>query len=256
MRDRIEHIALGTMIVASLIVAVLGLMGVLDTIPWLSGRTAAMTLLLLAVAASYLVSERLGQLNRIERLIVENTERTLSSLAGVEAKLFPTAEEAFDYMAAGIKRASHEIDHAALAPPIGRRAPFAQNWEVAIGEVLKARRVKYRYVASFSDNARQKRVRHHLKDSSVQQYYVCYYEEFDSAPPALSFILIDDREVIMHYPYEPGQAEMFLSVKHSDVVRLFAAYFRRIWASGTDIVGDADKGETGQTDVGSPPDEE
>lgn len=229
MAEKIERITLIAIITISIIVSVLDFAGVLDNISWLAGRTASFTLLLVAVIASYLVSERFGKLEKIEKSISINTEKLLSSLSGVEAKTIPTAEEALEYMATRVALAENKIDHAALAPPIPRRAPYSNKWEKSIEKVLKSNKVMYRYIASFSDKARAERVQNYVSNPSIQKYFVRFYELGNGSAPALSFVMIDDTEVIMHYPYEPGQSEVFLSIKHPDVVRLFEAYFRSLW---------------------------
>lgn len=229
MAEKIERITLIATIVISITVSVLDFVGVLDNISWLAGRTASFTLLVVAVIASYLVSERFGKLESIEKSISSNTEKILSSLSGVEAKTISSAEEALEYMAKRVAIAEKKIDHAALAPPIPRRAPYSNKWEQSIGKVLKSNKVTYRYIASFSDKARAERVQNYISNPSIQKYYVRYYELGTDSAPALSFVMIDELEVIMHYPYEPGQSEVFLSIKHPDAVRLFEAYFRSLW---------------------------
>lgn len=239
MSEKVERITLITTVAVSLLISILDLLGVLDTIHWLSGRTSAITLLVVALIAGYIASERFGRLERIERSITDNTERILTSLSGVEANLLPTADEAFKYMAESIVKAEHRIDHAALAPPIQRREPYSKIWEQAITKVLKANKVMYRYItASFADAARWERVKRRLTDPNIQKYYVGYYHVSASTIPLLSFFLIDEREVIMRYPYEPGQLEMFLSIKHPDVVRLFAEYYRNLWRQAKHLNSD------------------
>jgi hypothetical protein len=230
MSQKVERIALVTTIAVSVLVSILDLLGVLDTIPWLAGRTSAITLLVVALVAGYIASERFGKLERIERSVISSTERILSSLSGVEARLFPTTEESFEHLAKSIVEAEHKIDHAALAPPVSRRQPYARKWEQAIARVLKANKVMYRYVTTLStDTTRWGRVNRHLSNLDIQKYYVRYYDASARTIPVLSFVLIDDREVIMRYPYEPGQSETSLSIRHPDVAELFAAYYRSIW---------------------------
>lgn len=248
MSKRVERIALIATATASILVSVLDLLGVLDAIPWLAGRTSAITLLVVALIAGYLVSERFGKMELIERSIIESADRILASLRGVEANSLLTAEEAFEYMAERIAEAELRIDHAALAAPIPRRQPYSRRWEQAITKVLKGNRVTYRYVVLFKDAARWARVKRHLADLNIKKYYVRYYDLSTCVLPALSFIVIDNQEVIMHYPYEPGQIETFLSVKHPDVVRLFAAYYTNLWMHAQSLDSDALQQIGGQID--------
>lgn len=156
-------------------------------------------------------------------------QATGKPLSGIRAKLLPKEEVAFQYMAESILRAKSRIDHAALAPPIRRLQAPSKIWEEAIEKVLRSNKVTYCYVAQLTDDARLKRVEKHWPDPQIQHYFVKYYEPAESAVPALSFILIDEREVVMHYPFEPGQEETFLAIEHPDIARLFVAYYKRIW---------------------------
>lgn len=230
MSKKVESIGFIATVLVSGVISILDLLGILDTVPVLKGRMPAITLLVIAVVAGYLISERFGRLERIERSIDDNADRILASLSGVEARLLSTAEEAFEYMAEHIAKAEQSIDHAALAAPIPRRGSYTGKWEAAIARVLKKNKALYRYIALFADEARLQRVKQHLTDPNVQKYYVRYYDSLPCALPTLSFIVIDNREVIMHYPYEPGQPETFLAIAHPDVVRLFSAYYRNLWA--------------------------
>lgn len=203
---------------------------------WLSGPTVSSAILgLLCLLATSEIVERTRRLDKIERLIAEKSERTIKSLSGVEATVLPTSEEAFEYMADHIEQARRRIDHAALAPAIPRRTSSARKWEQAISKVLRANQVLYRYIASFTDASRLDRVRQHLASPSVKKYYVGHFDTSGTSIPMLSFLIVDDQEIIMHYPYVPGQAEMFLAVKHPDIVRLFSVYYERLWQEATKL---------------------
>jgi hypothetical protein len=209
---------------------------------WISGPVVSSTILgLLCLLATSEIVERARKLDRLEYLIVESSEKAIKSLSGVEATLLPTSEAAFNYMANRIELAQKRIDHAALAPAIPRERSSARRWEQAIAKVLKADRVLYRYIASFADPYRLDRVRQHLADPAIKKYYV---RHFDTSPsdngsvPMLSFLIIDDEELIMHYPYSPGQPEEFLAVKHPDIIRLFSAYYECLWQEARRVDAD------------------
>jgi hypothetical protein len=147
----------------------------------------------------------------------------------VEARSLPTAKEAFQYMAERVLGAESRIDHAALAPPILRVPGPAQKWEEAIEDVLTANKVHYRYVALLTDEARFRRAKRHLLNPEVFLYFIRYYLPQQSVIMALSFILIDECEVILHYPYDYGQKEFYLAIKHPEVGKVFAAYYENLW---------------------------
>ncbi len=158
-----------------------------------------------------------------------------TSLSGIEAKLLLTAEAAFQYMSESVLRAEVRIDHAALAPPIQRLKSPSKKWEESIEKVLAANKIKYRYVALLTDEARMERVRRHLSNPDLFFYVVRYYSTLESVIPALSFILIDQLEVVMHYPYELGQNETYLAIKHPEIGKLFAAYYEKLWNEANEL---------------------
>lgn len=178
---------------------------------------------------------------RIDELLEESSSFITRSAAqgvsipGVQAKLLPNEEVAFEYMAERILRAKSRIDHAALTPPIQRIKAPSKKWEESIEMILKANKITYRYVALLTDDARRNRVEQHLSDSQIERYYVEYYSPSESRMPALSFILIDKSEVIMHYPFKPGEEETFLAIKHQDIARLFVRYYERLWNQATPL---------------------
>jgi hypothetical protein len=47
--------------------------------------------------------------------------------------------------------------------------------------------------------------------------------------------MIDDLEVIMHYPYKEGKDRCYLSIKHPEVGKLFAAYYERLWNEADEL---------------------
>lgn len=169
------------------------------------------------------------------RDVVEQGPGAGLSLTDVKAKFLPTVEMAFDYMALRILKAKLRIDHAALAPEIKRMGSSATNWEDAISEILNANHITYRYVALLTDIARRKRVKQYLLDDRIEHYFVKFYQTTRRSIPALSFLIVDDLEVIMHYPYEPGQPETFVAINDRSIASLFVAYYNKIWLEANEL---------------------
>lgn len=238
MRERVESIALLATVVASVLVALLDLFGLVESIPWLTNRIPTMTLLILAILAGYLISERSGEreeLRGLKTLISENTKVTIASLSGVEASTKLSAEEAYEYIVKTYETAQRSIDAGILAPSLSRGLP-RQAIEEARAKILKSNKVNFRYI-TFLDKAQWARMKPYITDSAIQKLYFRYFEPIRQ-PPLMSFLIIDNQEVYMRYPHEPGEPEIYLSVKHPEVVQLFAAYFRSMWREATFVSGD------------------
>lgn len=238
MREKVENIALLATVVASVLVALLDLFGLVESIPWLTNRIPTITLLILAILASYLISERSGEreeLKGLKTLISENTKVTIASLSGVEASTKLSAEEGYEYIAKIYETAQRSIDAAILAPVLSRGLP-RKVIDEAFTKMLKANKVNCRYI-TYLDNAQWERMRPYITDSANQKLYFRYFEPIRK-PPLMSFLIIDNQEVYMRYPHEPGEPEIYLSVKHPEVVQLFAAYFTSMWREATFVSGD------------------
>lgn len=167
-------------------------------------------------------------------IVALSTEK-VTSLDRIEARPLSTSREALQYMAERVLAAEFRIDHAALAPPILRIPGPSQEWEEAIEKVLTAKKVNYRYVALLTDKARFRRAKRHLLNPEVILYFVRYYLPQQSAIMTLSFLLIDECEVVMHYPYDYGQKELYLAIKHPEVGKVFAAYYENLWNGGAKL---------------------
>lgn len=229
MKEKVERIIVIITITVGISISILDLIGILGSITWMTGRTPAITLLVLAIMAAYMVSERVSKLNRIESLILENTNKTLASLSGVEVKVMKTSEEAFEYLTDCIKRAELKVDHLSLAPGLLRSSPASKKWDQTIGKILKGNRITYRYIRNLRDKAVWERVKRYLNDPEIHKYFVSFFDLSEISPPVLNFVIFDDREMLLRTEYEFGQTEIAITIKHSEIVRLFSVYFENTW---------------------------
>lgn len=230
MRDKIERIALLATVVVSALVAVLHLLGLLESIPWLTDRVPTITLLVLAILAGYLISQRVGEheeLGGIKDLISESAKITVASLSGVEAGTKLSTEEGREYAAKCYATTKRSVDAAFLSPSV---PPSSSDKIVdhALAKLLKANKVNFRSITVF-DKRRWERTKSYLTDPGIQKYYVRYYDLSIIKLPLMSFLIFDNREIILRYPYEPGEPAIYVSIKHAEIVQLFAAYYRSMW---------------------------
>jgi|GEM_PF-2794754 len=229
MKDKIEKLVLGLTALASLGVALLDLFGALDNVSWLSERIPTISLLVISTITIYMILEREEEkqdLKNIEQKINDNADKLLKALSGVDVTVMKTTEEGFNYLA---KRYSDpqttHIHQAATAPSTNLRNSADKRYRQAITRMLKHGKVRYTYVAVF-DESRWSRTKEILMGGDSHNFYVNYYSlDYNSTVPPLSFVIIDSDEVIVRYPYAPGETEMFVSIKHADAVGLFYRYF-------------------------------
>lgn len=240
MRDRIEQVVLVAMASLSIIVSLLDLLGVLDSLPWLVGRTPALTLLVVGFIIGYLVLERRSKLDRLEDLLSEGIERTIRSFDGVAVKRFKDRREQFGYIVYRIRQAKEKVCDLSWGPTglfealirTGSDRQVFDDYLKAIEQICTEDKIEYRDVMIFPNLGRLNRAEVILSKKPFS-YHLRYYDLFnEQGPPRLIFMVIDSEEVILvsyRRPYLPVEEEIRLAVKHPDIVRLFQDYYNTIW---------------------------
>ena len=224
MTKNYERIVLVITIVIVFLVTMADLLGLLDQYDWFAKRIPTITLLLLTVAIGYWISEQ-----KKERDQLDSIEK-LASLSGVGVRALETTEEAMDYLAQRFTEAQHTIDQVATAPSLAPAIAYGR-YDQTLAKVLRKNTIKYRHIVAL-DATRWKRVKSFLLNPNIRKYYAAYYDFQQGGIPGLSYAVIDDSEIVMRYPYTPEQSELWLAIKHPEVVRLFVAYAQSLWSQG------------------------
>jgi hypothetical protein len=211
-------------VIVLVLISVLDLTGLLDRYAWFNQRIPTLILLSLSSTVAYWLSEqrkKQEQLNDVQNLI--------TSLSGNVTVI--EATQAMDYLSQKFGEAQKTIKQAALAPSLESRSYV--NYDKKLNQVLKTKKnVKYLHVVT-PDNIRWKRVNEKISDPSIQNYFVKYYDLPDIISSLfLSYAILDDKELVMRYPYMLHQSGMWLSIKNPDIVKLFVRYFDNLWDQG------------------------
>jgi hypothetical protein len=194
-----------------------------------------MTLMLVILLATSQLIDQSRKLEHIEDSIQDGFTNTISAVGGVRVIPLPEPEVGLSYLAQRVRDAKHQLDLASLTFSVSRDNSGANEWEKSIEKVLLANRVRFRYVCIFSDKARINRVRKHLLNAKISKFFVGYFAHEKVNVPMPNFLIVDDEEVIAIYPYCYGEPEVWLSIKHPDVIKTFTGYFRRLWEDSTKI---------------------
>jgi hypothetical protein len=190
--------------------------------------------LVIFLATSQLIDQS-RKLENIEASVKIGFQDTISALGGVEVIPLTEPEVGFKYLAKRVLEAGEHLNLASLSPSIPRSNPGAVEWEKAIEKVLLQNRVRFRYVCIFQDPERATRVRRHLSNPKISKFFVGYFPSEATVVPMPNFLIVDDKEVIAIFPYSYGEPEVWLSIKHPDVVQMFIKHFRRLWEDSTKI---------------------
>lgn len=198
----------------------------------------ATTLTLVIFLTTSQLKENSRKLEKIDKSISDGYQNIIKTFDGVEIIKLDEPENGLLYLAERINNAKKHIDHASLSQPIPRNNIGAKEWEKAIEKILLTNKIPYRYVCTFFDEIRLERINKHLGNSKIKKYFVGYFPKSMNSIPMPNFILIDDVEVIAIFPYDYGETEVWLSIKHPEVVKMFESYFRRLWHDCTTITLD------------------
>ncbi len=95
--------------------------------------------------------------------------------------------------------------------------------------------IRYRYICTFDDPVRVARAKKYLSNPKVAKFFVGYFQIQEHPLPLPSFMLIDDSELIVYFPFVYGEPEAWLFIKQPDVVKVFARYFHRLWNDSTKL---------------------
>ncbi|WP_454804069.1 hypothetical protein [Mucilaginibacter phyllosphaerae] len=172
-----------------------------------------------------------AKLEEIRRLIVEKHFEVIKSLNGVQVLRFTSSNEAYEFMSKKIIESKELIYHCAL----GQAVPLAKvpnnSFEKAIQKALKQNKLRYNYIAKIPDERRVKRIKALLSDKSIQTFYPkCVEIDFDGL---YNFMVFDNDTVIINFPYEYGNDEKFVFIKHPEIVQFYKSYFNHIWKLAT-----------------------
>ena len=236
MKRYYEEIVLTIVAVGSIFVSFLDFLGLLDR--GFSNRIPTMTLLLLGGTAMYLVIERKSKIDHLESLVIEGFERTITSLDGVEVKIFDTPAELYEYMSRRVMEAKSQICDTTWGPATPEAIVKARTendrrafdrYLRSIAKVSERRGIQYKEIMVFPNLSRLDRVKS-LIEKNPYGYNLRYYDVSNHTPPRLGFMVIDSEEVILvSYRYFNTDEEYYIAVKHPRVVRLFKDYFEIIW---------------------------
>jgi hypothetical protein len=223
----------------SLLTIILGLVAlVLTQLKFLPPDTIGSTTLALVIflATSQLV-DNARKLEKIEKSITDGFQGAITSLDGVSVIRLDEPEKGLLYLADKVKNAKSRLDHVSLSPPIPRNNLGAIEWEKAIEKVLLSNKVRYRYICAFYDQRRIERVKKHLLNSKISKYFVGYFPSQPHSAPMPNFLLVDDEEVIAIFPFAYGEPEVWVSIKHPEVIKMFSRYFQRLWNDCEKLTG-------------------
>jgi hypothetical protein len=236
-----EILLLGATAIISALVALLDFLGVLDGIPWLANRIPTLILLVIGMAAAYLVVERRDYLenmqantehriDNLEHAILNSTRTIVDSLEGVEFQKFDTRNELLNYVIKRIAKAHSRIDDLSWSPAISLTHELDVNQRLdkkyAEQVSLASKKISYREVFIFNRPGRIETLEKRLQENSPG-YSCAYYQPTEV--PLIQFMIIDNEEMIILSDQFPH----YYTIRHPDLIKLYSDYYEEIWRKAT-----------------------
>jgi hypothetical protein len=183
------------------------------------------------------------ELRQVRAQLVSTTlapSRTTAAGGGSgSSRRFAGVEEFYAYVADRLGRVHRRIDDTTWGARSQYRTVREQKAYDRYVRTLKRTAAKqsisYREVSSFADIRYVERTRSFLE---IPNYNVRYLERRDLNVPLLSFMVVDETEVLFGFYREPVLAvdgEIYAMVESRDIAALFRDYFETLWATAYPI---------------------
>jgi hypothetical protein len=234
MKEKYEQIVLGLVAILCIIISIL------DWLSWLPAnivKVPNLILLTLGLISGYLVLERRGKLDKMEKSIVDGFKETIISLKGASITHLEDASELFNYVASRLEEANSSVDDLTWAiaqPPVTSKAhkEAFQRYLSSVDATVSRHGVTYREVATFPNRSRVHRARDLASKGAYGYQLRCYEVDLSNPLPVMEFIIIDKEEVILgvHWGMKSLPPDCtFLGVRHPLIVAFFQEYYEAIW---------------------------
>ena len=223
-----------------------------------SGAVSSLTLLGVGLVAGYLVLERRAKLDSIERRVTEGTQQVIGSLKGADVRVFDKTRDLYQYMIACMTSAESTIDDVTWSPAdrgISQAdQEAARRYVDTILKVAAKNTIRYRELMSFSeyDHSKHAHLDHvgraeRMLEADLPSYELrCYEIAEGKLLPAMLFMIIDGKEVILSSPRFGRSRETQLAIRHPEVARVFLEHFETLWNwEGVKVLKDKERADLG-----------
>ncbi len=156
----------------------------------------------------------------------------LENVGGYAIESFTEEKQLYEYLGSRIQTVIDNIKDVSLGPGSERIPDYRQQYYNVRSQVIKQKDIYYRYLCMLATSSRVERVRNELNEFSQNRFFVGFFESHPDPIPMISFIVIDDEEVIVgahRRLHSPSQRNSDVLIRHPTVVRLFSDYFEFLW---------------------------
>jgi polyhydroxyalkanoate synthesis regulator phasin len=239
----VELLVLGSAAALSAIIAILDFVGVLSRIPWLSERVSTLTLLLLALVATYILVERRKHFDKHDRhtkayhmevlqSLTDSTSTIIASVSGVQIKSFYDNTKLVEYIAKRLKEAKHTVDdltwshRLSLVQHLPAQKKVEEKYQQRIGEISQY--LQYREVFIFNKVNRFDKLKRRIEENA-SGYSCAYYRP--TVIPLMQFVIIDGEEIIFAGDVFPSKC----AIRSPQLATVFQSYYDEVWQHATKL---------------------
>ena len=194
---------------------------------------ASATLALVALIATSEVVERQRRLSKLEKSIEQSIEQYRAGFDRYAVKQMP-APEAHEYVKFKVATSKKSIYWVSVGPRRSTPSSAKRPYEDALEQVALAGRVEEFgiWFPTLDSEPRIKRAQKLIfAKGGIANAFVKHISDSGELP-YLSFLIIDDEEVIVRPPLTEGGRIYNIAITSSTITNLFLDYFDRLWEKG------------------------
>lgn len=185
---------------------------------------------LLCLLATSEIIEGRKRLDNIHEDMEIGFSRILSKLPEVEVKRFPDSRTAIEYLCERVSCATVSVDQTSLDKRRSQDIKLHDKFRRVKDDIIKydKKDIRYRYLFRATER-RIEAVKTWLEPSNKGRFFTAGYKASEDSFPLMMFFIFDEEEVYVRNPYGYGEEEVYLSIRHPDIVALFSHCFNHLW---------------------------
>lgn len=174
----------------------------------------------------------LAEDQKIARNLEREIERTISSLKGVDIRLFEGRDEYYPYLERRLKQVKRYIDITHSSPYTDTTYSSSERYFSTFSEVVKAAKIKVRRILLVSTQEQMEWVKRMLTEFAGCPFFLGCYPKPSRFIPWLNLFIIDGEEVVISGGERaPSYESTAVSIKHASFAKMAQEHFDGLWRS-------------------------
>ncbi len=176
---------------------------------------------------------------RLETPVFNALGHYLSHQPAADITTFCDSGGALAYLAGRVLETKTSLDHMAIDVRRSRASRGHEEFMRARESVVREGRVRLRYLTSARRREEPElsvnRISRWLRDATPGKFFTAVLQHDAQCVPLVSAMIIDAQEVYVRPPYDLGEEEVYISIRHEGIVLLFRQWFEQLWQAADKI---------------------